>query len=265
MFASFYLLTSILFAQIPIPDNTGKDNNFIAGEQLEFRLSYGWFTVGKALLTIDKNLIRYQDEECYRLEIKGETAGFLGVFTHVDDTWGGYVEKNSLLPLYAYRNIEEGKYIRVERTHFDHVAGKVEQERYDPRKEERKPNRFYDIPANTNDLMSAYLSLRNTDFSKFKKGDTITVKTFYEDELYDFNIVFDGKQLFESKVGSIYAYKVYFLVPPSDIFPNQNGIAAWISVDKNHLPLSIEAEMFFGKAYCDLISYRNIKYGPDYE
>ncbi|MFT6882273.1 MAG: hypothetical protein ACI83W_000632 [Marinoscillum sp.] len=265
MFASFYLLTSILFAQTPFTTDVVRENNFKAGEQLDFKLSYGWFTVGKAKLTIDNGFVRYQGEECYKLEIKGETAGFLGVFTHVDDTWGGYVEKRSLLPLYAYRDIEEGKYIRVERTHFDHDSGKVEQERYDPRKKERKPNRFYDVPANTNDLMSAYLNLRNTDFSKFKKGDTITVKTFYEDELYDFRIVFDGKQLFESKVGLLHAYKVFFLVPPSEVFPNENGIAAWISADKNQLPLSIEAEMFFGTAYCDLISYRNLKYGPDYD
>jgi len=124
---------------------------------------------------------------------------------------------------------------------------------------------MYEIKGDVYDLMSSYLFLRNVEFEKYRKGDTIRIKTFYEDELYNFELVFNGKEEIDSKVGLLQAYKVNFLVPPSDIFPNEQGIVAWISADTNHLPLRIEAEMFFGKAYCDLTGYRNIKYGPDYQ
>jgi len=238
--------------------------NFKLGEHLEFKLSYGWFTVGKASLDIDGNYHDYSDEDCYKVDIKGETAGLLGVFTHVDDRWGAFVNKNNLLPLHAYRNIEEGKYMREERTYFDHQNGKVEVLRYDPRKEERKPKRVYDIKGQVYDLMGSFLQLRNENFTKYQEGDTITINTFYEDELYHFKMVYGGLEMLDSKVGEVSSHKLHFLVPPSEIFPNEQGIVAYISADPNHLPLRIEAEMFFGKGYCDLTGYRNIKYGPDY-
>ncbi|RED94354.1 uncharacterized protein DUF3108 [Marinoscillum furvescens DSM 4134] len=260
------LLLSLLSAGAQPTSSAPVDrHNFKKGEHLEFKLSYGWFTVGKASLDIDNNYHPYQNTDCFKVDVKGSTAGLLGVFTHVDDRWGAYVRKDNLLPLHAYRDIEEGKYMRVERTYFDHEAGKVEVLRYDPRKEQRKPKRVYEIQGEVYDLMSSYLYLRNLNFSQYSKGDTIRVKTFYEDELYNFRLVYDGKETMDSKVGEISAHRLYFLIPPSDIFPNEKGIIAWISADPNHLPLRIEAEMFFGKAYCDLTSYRNIKYGPDYQ
>lgn len=239
--------------------------HFKKGEHLEFRLSYGWFTVGKASLDIDDSYHFYQNADCFKVEVKGSTAGLLGVFTHVDDTWGAYVKKENLLPLHAYRNIEEGKYMREERTYFDHSAGKVEVLRYDPRKEKRNPKKVYDIKGEVYDLMSSFLYLRNVNFAQYAKGDTIRVNTFYEDELYHFEMVMSGVEMFSSKVGDLRAYKLKFLMPTSDVFPNEDGVYAWISADSNHLPLRVEAEMFFGKAYCDLTSYRNIKYGPDYQ
>ncbi len=267
MLSFILILFSCYFLEAQPTENEDPTANykFRTGEHLDFKLSYGWFTVGKASLDIDDNFHSYKNEDCYKVEIKGETAGFLGVFTHVDDRWGAYVKKKDLLPMHAYRNIEEGKYVREERTYFDHAQGKVEVMRYDPRKEKRNPKRMYEIKGDVYDLMSSYLFLRNVEFEKYRKGDTIRIKTFYEDELYNFELVFNGKEELDSKVGLLQAYKVNFLVPPSDIFPNEQGIVAWISADTNHLPLRIEAEMFFGKAYCDLTGYRNIKYGPDYQ
>ena len=264
------LILAFLVGIAQNPDNsiieTPKDVfNFKNGEHLDFKLSYGWFTVGKASLDIDQTFHDYKDQSCYKVDVKGETAGLLGVFTHVDDRWGAYVRNDNLLPLHAYRNIEEGKYMRVEKTDFYHEQGKVEVLRYDPRKDKRKPAKEYDIKGEVYDLMSSYLYLRNLDFSKYGKGDTIKVNTFYEDTLYNFNMVMRGIETFDSKVGDLKAYKLNFLIPPSEIFPNEDGIVAWISADSNQLPLRIEAEMFFGTAYCDLTSYRNIKYGPYYQ
>ena len=262
----FAFLVSIAQSPNEITSGSISDSyNFRKGEQLDFKLSYGWFTVGKASLQIDENFHDYKQSNCYKVDVQGETAGLPGVFTHVDDRWGAYIRNDNLLPIHAYRDIEEGKYMRVEQTDFYHAEGRVEVLRYDPRKDKRKPAKVYDIKGEVYDLMSSYLYLRNLDFKQYKAGDTITVDTFYEDELYHFKMVMRGIDNFDSKVGDLKAYKLNFLIPPSDIFPNEEGIVAWISADSNQLPLRIEAEMFFGTAYCDLTSYRNIKYGPDYQ
>lgn len=238
--------------------------HFKRGEHLEFRLSYGWFTVGKASVEIDDRFHRYKNENCYKVDIKGETAGLLGVFTQVNDTWGAYITPD-LKPLHSYRNIKEGGYYRVERNDFDYKDGEVRVVKYDPRKETRKPARTYEINQDVKDLLSSYLYLRNVNFSRYSPGDTIALNTFYDEEFYNFKLLFDGVEKVKTRVGEITAYKTYLLMPPNDVFPEEKGIVAWISADANHLPLKIEAEMFFGKAACELTSYRNIKYGPDYQ
>lgn len=237
--------------------------NFKKGEHLEFKLSYGWFTVGKASVDIDNQFHKYDNRQCYKVDAKGQTAGLLGVFTHVDDRWGAYITKENLKPLHAYRDIEEGKFQRIEKTFFDHEQGKVEVVRYNPTKDERKPGKVFDISNDVYDLMSSYLFLRNTDYTRYAKGDTIFVNTFYEEKLYNFKLLYGGVELIDTEVGKLRAHKAHLLMEPNKVFPNEKGIIAWISADANHLPLRIEAEMFFGKAYCELTSYRNIKYGPD--
>lgn len=249
-------------AQLVIDDEPAA-YHFKKGEHLEFKLSYGWFTVGNAAVDIDNEFHTYKNRDCYKIEARGATSGLLGVFTHVDDKWGAYVTKDELKPLHAYRDIEEGKFKRIENTYFDHESGKVEVKRYNPTKKERQPGKVFDIHDNVYDLMSSYLYLRNTDFSKFNKGDTIRIHTFYEEKLYDFKLLYGGIEMVETEIGEIRAHKTHLLMPPNKVFPNEKGIVAWISADANHLPLKIEAEMFFGKAYCELTSYRNIKYGPD--
>lgn len=246
-----------------IIDDEPASYNFKKGEHLEFTLSYGWFTVGKAAVDIDHRFHTYDNRQCYKVDAKGKTSGLLGVFTHVDDKWGSYITKDGLKPLHAYRDIEEGKFRRIEKTYFDHDRGKVEVTRYNPTKNEKKSRNVFAIQENVYDLMSSYLYLRNTDFTKYKKGDTIRINTFYEEELYNFKLLYGGVELIETEVGELRAHKTHLLMEPNKVFPNEKGIVAWISADANHLPLKIEAEMFFGKAYCELTSYRNIKYGPD--
>lgn len=249
-------------AQVVLDDEPAA-YHFKKGEQLEFDLSYGWFTVGKATMNIDNQYHFYGNRQCYKVDAKGRTAGLLGVFTHVDDKWGAYITKDELKPLHAYRDIAEGKFKRIEKTYFDHENKKVEVMRYNPTKDEKTSSNVFDIPENVYDLMSSYLHLRNIDYSGYKVGDTIRINTFYEEELYNFKLLYGGVELIDTELGELRAHKTHLLMKPNKVFPNEKGIVAWISADANHLPLKIEAEMFFGKAYCELTSYRNIKYGPD--
>lgn len=245
--------------------SVSPSDNFKIGESLEFRLNYGWFTVGKAQVNIDPRVHDYNDRSCLKVEITGQTAGFVGIFTDVNDKWGAYVETGSLRPQHAYRDIQEGKYERIERTYFDFDSKKVRVDRYNPLKDVRRPTITYDLQENVKDLMSSYLLLRNTDFTHRKKGDSLFIDTFYEDELYHFLLLYDGLETVTTPVGKQSAHKLYLIMEENEVFPEKGGIIAWISNDRNQLPLRIQAEMFFGNAYCDLVSYKNLKYAPDFE
>ncbi|MFY0688658.1 MAG: DUF3108 domain-containing protein [Cyclobacteriaceae bacterium] len=239
-----------------------KTYNFNAGEELYFKLSYGWFTVGRADLQVDPADHTYDNKDCYKIDISGRTAGLLGVFTHVDDKWGAYVSKDDLLPVMAYSDIEEGKYTRKEEIYYDQTNRKIKLH-VEKRKKPRK-TKYFESATEVYDLLSGFLVIRDIDFGALSIGDTVKFNAFYDQIFYDFGLVYHGVELVNTEVGKLNAYKVVPVLPENKVFPGENPITAWISADNNQLPLKIEANMFFGTAECELTGYKNIKYGPDY-
>ena len=90
---------------------------------MKINLNYGWFNVGSASLQVSNTIVYGAD--CYQVEIVGQTAGFLSLFTRVDDTWGASIEKSDLLPLVSYSDIKEGNYTRRDEVFFDKQAHRI--------------------------------------------------------------------------------------------------------------------------------------------
>jgi len=260
----FVLILSLTGISQPSAMEVKNPLPFQLGENLEYKLAYGWFTVGKAQLSISPEKLNYSGEDCYKVDISGKTAGLLGVFAKVDDLWGAYVNQKDLLPLYAYSDINEGKYQRKDKILFDHETGKIQVDKI--RKQKTRPTKYYDIKemAQVFDLISGYLYLRSVDYSKLNKGDTISIDAFYDEIFYDFKVVYKGTELLKTKVGDINSYKLMPIMPENEVFSGQTPVTAWLSADSNQLPLKIEADMWFGSAYCELVSYKNVRFSPDF-
>ena len=253
-------MTVCSFAQTAIYENLAA-NNFVSGEQLKFNLNYGWFNIGSASLHVSDTV--FENCDAYQVEISGQTAGFLSLFTKVDDTWGAFIEKADLLPLVSYSDINEGNYTRRDEVFFDKHANKIKVDKI--RRNKINPTKYFDYKGDMNDLMSGYLKLRNINFNDLRPSDTIKFKAFYDEIFYDFGLVYKGKKLLKSKVGKRMAHQVRPILPDNDIFRGEAPITAWISADKDQLPLRIEAQMFFGHATCNLVGYENIKFAKDYK
>lgn len=262
-------LASLCLTAFTQPETEKVDNYRLVnipvqtGEYLEFQLSYGWFTVGKANLKVADSFKEVEEKDCYKVEINGKTAGILGAFSKVNDHWGAYVEKDELLPLISYSDLQEGKYQREEYIVFDQEQGTITVDM--TKRNKKRPRKVYDVDGDIHDLLSGYMNLRSVNYSSLKDGDTVRFRTFYDEEFYNFGFVFDGKELVDTEVGELFAYRIIPLMPENKIFPGKNPITAWISADANQLPLLVKANMFFGTAYVELTNYKNIKYGPDFQ
>ena len=115
---------------------------FDRGEVLEYRLYYGWFSIGKASVAIDNDLEWREGKRCYELKVNGGTAGLLNIFASVDDEWGAVISEEDLTPVYTYRNIQEGKFELEEKVYISDDSGKMRVESYKPRKDRRSTNHF---------------------------------------------------------------------------------------------------------------------------
>ncbi len=233
------------------------------GEKLEFKLSFGWFTVGRASWVTDGKYHMYGGEECYKLKVRARSTGFLGAFAKVDDEWGEYMRTTDLIPMMTYRDLEEGKYTLDEKTYYDYTTRKIRYERI--RKGEEKPTEYFDIDKDRFGMLGGFMQMRCVDYRKYKPGDRILIDAFFEGEIYELEVLYKGIEEVKSKVGQIKAYKILPIMPENKIFPGKYPITAWFSADRNRLPLKVSAKMSFGTTYVELTNYENIPYGPDYE
>ncbi len=236
-----------------------KNESFTRGEVINFKMTYGIFTVGKGSVRVHPNYFKLNNRDCFKIDVHGRTVGFVDWVADVDDQWGSYIDTAALLPHQFYRRIREGRYKKDEWTFFDHVNKKIEVKTMDNATGKFKESKFYEAPPQVRDMIAGFLYLRNMDLSKVKKGDTVVVTGFFEDEFYKMKIVYQGKQTIKVKAGKIRTLVFKPVMPQNKVFDGENSVTAFFSDDKNRIPVKINAEMFIGSAGVELTSYEGLR------
>ncbi len=236
-----------------------RNESFLRGETLEFKMTYGIFTVGKGSANIHPNYFNLNDRPCFKVDVFGKTVGLIDWVADVDDQWGAYIDTAALVPHMFYRRIREGRYRKDEQTYFDHENRKISVKTADKATGQFKDPVVYDAPANVRDMIGGFLYLRIMDFSKLKKEDTVVVKGFFEDEFYALRIVYKGKKTIKTKLGKINTLVFKPIMPKNKLFDGENSITAYFSDDKNRIPVKIEAQMFIGSAGVELTGYSGLR------
>lgn len=236
-----------------------KNDSFSKGELLEYKMSYGIFTVGKGSTRIDKQYYKINNRDCFKIDVFGRTVGMVDWVADVDDQWGAYVDTSALVPHVAYRKIREGRYKKDEIINFDHPKGKIEAKVFNHKTGKFKEPKYYDAPAQVRDLISGFMFLRTQDLSKVKVGDTVTISGFFEDTFYKLKVVYKGKEVVKTKAGKIRALVFKPSMPENSLFKGKDSITAWFSDDKNRIPIKVSADMFIGSAGVELTSFKGLK------
>jgi hypothetical protein len=238
---------------------TVKNESFGRGEVINFKMTVGIFTVGRGSVTIQPTYYTINDRECFKIDVHGKTSGMVDWFTDVDDQYGAYVDTGAIVPHQFYRFIREGKYKKDEWTNFDHANKKIEVKTLDNETGKLKDPVYFDAPAQVRDMIGGFFFLRSMDLTDIKENDTLSVKSFYEDEFYDFKIVYTGRQTIRVKAGKIRTMAFKPLMPKNKVFDGKNAVTVWLSDDKNRIPVKISTKMFIGHAGVELTDYSGLK------
>lgn len=230
------------------------NESFTAGEQLEYRAHYGFLNIGEGIVEVSPSLYRVNNRVCYRVNVFGRTAGTFDIGYKVRDTWRSYIDTSALIPQHFYVNIQENKYRKEEHVYFDHMKKTVRSE------EKNQETKEFKIPDNVQDLISGYYFLRTINFNKLREGDTIRLAAFFDDEFYDFKVKYRGKGEVKTKFGTIKAIQITPVMPPNQLFKDENSIRVWISDDLNKIPIKVEADMFVGAIELDLKKFKGLKH-----
>lgn len=245
--------------QTTAPYMVKNPTSFGKGEELEYKVSFGFFTVGKAITRIDSRVFHINSQPCYKIDAFGETSDWISWVTRVKDNWGAYLDTTTLSTQVSYRKIREGRYKKDELTNFDHSNQKVTVKVLNQETGVYEEKNKYDIPKNAKDLVGGFMLLRQIDFTKIHKGDTVVISGFFEDTSYYLKVMYKGKETIHTKVGKIPCNVMIPLMPDNKLFDGENSITCWISDDANKIPVKIQAKMFIGHTGLELVSFRGLR------
>jgi hypothetical protein len=251
--------SSLTTRQENLPYMVRKPTSFGKGEQLEYKVSFGFFTVGKAITRIDSKVFNINSQACYKIDAFGETSDWISWVTDVNDNWGAYIDTATLSTQVSYRKIREGRYKKDELSNFNHDSRKVIVKELNQESGVYEEKNQFDIPKNAKDLVGGFMLLRQIDFTKLHKGDTVMISGFFEDTSYNLKIMYKGKESINTKVGKIPCNIMIPIMPDNKLFDGENSITVWISDDGNKIPVKIQAKMFIGHTGLELVSFRGLR------
>lgn len=233
-----------------IPFAVHGNHAFTYGEQLEYRVHYGWLNAATIQMKVDKAQHYIDGRPTYKISGDGVTNSGYDWFFRVHDHYETYLDQDSMKPLKHVRKVSEGGYKDYEVASFDHARSKVYSSK----------GLFQVSDGNFQDVLSAIYYLRNVDFSKAKKGDKLPIKFYLDKVIYESQVQFDGRETITTDLGKFRTIRLKPQLIVDRVFPDEDAMTIWATDDANLIPLRIQSNLAVGSLKADITkihSYRN--------
>jgi len=226
-----------------------NDPVFKVGEQLSYRLKYGFFTAAEAELRVENTDIKYNGHPAYHIVVEGKTAGSFDVFYKVRNRYESYVDQKTLLPYYYAENRHEGSWNHSDKVTFNHETDKITANKG-----------TYPYSGKVFDFVSAYYFARTIDISKMHIGDKFELKYFLDDGINSLGITYVGKEKVTCSMGTFNCLKFNPTILPGRIFKKNSKLYLWITDDKNRIPVKAQVEVILGSITMDLTGAKGLEF-----
>ncbi len=220
---------------------------FKRGEKLTYRMHYGIINAGEVVMQImDENKL-IGGRNTFHIVGVGETNSSFDLFYKVRDRYESYVDEKAIVPWLFLRRVQEGGYKLSQNQIFNHFKNTVDSD-----------GKILPVPDNVQEMTSAFYFARTIDFSNAKEGDIFEFPCFVDDEVWPLKIKYLGKETIKADIGRIRCIKFCPVVQKGRIFKKEEDMIAWISDDKNRIPVRAQAKVLVGSIKMDLTAYSGL-------
>lgn len=228
-----------------------------SGEELSFLLYYeapliGKVYAGKAILEVNESIEIIDGHHVCHAIGRGYSTGSMDFFYKVRDRFESWFDTDSIRSYKFMRRTNEGGYVVDDDVLFDYEKGLAIS-----RKKEIK------IGGNVQDLLSAFYFARNLDISNIPVGGSFPIDFYLDDSLYTSVIIYEGKEIVETRLGKFRTMKFKPMVVEGEVFDHPYPMFLWVTDDKNRIPILIKSEVIFGSIKGELYKFKNLKYPLD--
>jgi Protein of unknown function (DUF3108) len=231
----------------------GQNLSDQAGEKVNYLVHYGLINAGIASLELQND--SFAGKVVLHSVFSAKTTGIADALFKVKDIYESFINPGTQLPVKSIRNVTEGRYHRYNIVLFDRKT------RADSAILTSDLTGKHITAKDIHDIISCFYYFRNSIMSKnpvLKKGDMITIMTWFTDELYPIRLRFVEMDEVKTKVGKIKCYKFNPVTEVGRLFKDEEAASFWFSADKNYLPVKARFDIFVGSFTVDLISYEGL-------
>jgi len=251
------ILSSFIISDLPqnsdstntaAPHRMLTNNAFTYGEELNYRVHYGIINAAKIKLKVENEAVEVHERPTYHLTADGKTLSTFDWMFKVRDRFESYMDMEYMAPIKYFKSVKEDKYSDVDLVFFDHDKKRIKG---------KKKN--MDCPAYVQDIIGALYYARTIDFTSATKGQKYPIDIYLDQEIYNLEFKYLGKETIKSDIGKIRCIKLKPKAVADRVFKDDESITLWVSDDENKIPIRVEASLAVGSLKVDLTSYKGLR------
>jgi hypothetical protein len=248
-------LKYLLFGLLSTVNLSGQEFSYLPGEKVEYAIHYG--VVQGGIASLELRCDTFGGKQVYHSVFLGKTTGVADAIFRVKDIYESYIDPETQLPVFSIRNIQEGRYRRYNEVIFDHHS------RADSAILTSNLTGVHIADQGIHDILSCFYYFRNKhlpNYRNLKKGDMITIMTWFTDELYPIRLRYLGTDEVRTKVGKIKCLKFNPVTEKGRLFKTEDDVSFWFTTDKNFLPVKVRFDIFVGSFTAEITAYEGLKF-----
>lgn len=249
----YYLVLILLaiFARAFSQDEATKTKEvaFKAGEQITYKLKYGFFSAAEAVIKVENSALKFDGHSALHINANARTLGTFNLLFKTKNEYHSYIDPVTLLPYYYSENRQESKYRHTDKVTFDREKNVITADKGQ-----------FPFKGNVFDFLSCYYFARNIDVSNLKIGEKLDLRYFLEDGIHSLTITYLGKEQVKCGLGTFNCLKFNPTIIPGRIFRKNSMLYLWITDDKNRIPVKAHVELVVGSLVMDLSQASGLKY-----
>jgi hypothetical protein len=225
---------------------------FKSGEKLHYKVSYNWGLVwvdaGKVVFETDS--IQYKTQQAYQFKSFGRSLSTYDWIFKVRDHFQSVADVETLRPYRYERNTNEGGYKVNNSLDFKYQDKQIIS--YTENAQHPASIDTIEIEGFMMDLQTAVYYARTLDYNAMQPGEKIPFRVIMDGEVFDLYGRYLGIETIENYDRQIYrCHKFSALLIDGTIFTGGEDLFVWLTDDKNHIPILVEAKIMVGsvKAY----------------
>ncbi len=238
----------------------GSNLPFRAGEDLTFKIRYGFIRAGTAHMRI-LGRETYKGIPAIHIQTVAASARAFNWIYKVHDVVNVMVRATDLLPLYFEKKLREGTYkadlfVRYDRS--DSLA-LVEFIRYKKDMSVRKHEKYpIKIPANVFDVLSAFYYIRT---QPLVVGKSFYITSHERKKIYDLEIKVYKKEIISTDAGKFRCLAIEPLLKGEGIFKQKGRLKIWLTDDRYKIPVQMTSAVAVGHITTELTKMAGV---PEY-